>query len=59
MPLITDRPVQRMPGSTSESGMIGSAACAAGAVTSIASTGTRDRRSKRIQGTLSLPNPTN
>jgi hypothetical protein len=55
VPRITDRPVHRIPGLTSESGMIGSAAFAAGAATSRQSTGTnKDRRSKRIQGTLSL-----
>ena len=37
VPLITDRPVHRMPGLTSDSGMMGSAARAAGAATSIVS----------------------
>jgi ATP-dependent Lon protease len=51
---MTERPVQRMPRWTSDSGMIGSAAEAAGAATSIASTGTRDRRSKGIQSTRQI-----
>jgi hypothetical protein len=56
VPFTTERPVQRIPGLTSASGMMGSAACAAGAATSIVSTGTSDRRSKRIQSTLILQN---
>ena len=44
VPLITDRPVQRMPAFTSDSGMMGSAARAAGAATSIVSRRTSDRR---------------
>src|SRR5215216_96302 len=53
VPLITDRPVQCIPARTSDSGMIGSAARAAGAAASSVSAGTSDRRSKRIQSTLS------
>jgi uncharacterized protein (AIM24 family) len=54
VPLITDSPVQLMPDLTSDSGMIGSAANAAGAATSIASTGTRHRRSKGMQSTRQI-----
>ena len=58
VPLMTDSPVQRIPARTSDSAMIGSAAEAAGAATSIASTGTSDRRTKRIQSNLSRPKST-
>ena len=54
VPLITDSPVQRIPCRTSDSGMIGSAARAAGTTTSSMATGRSSRRSKRIQSTRQI-----
>ena len=55
VPRITDRPVQDMPGRTSASGTIGSAADAGGAAANIRATIRRDRRAKRKRRVACMP----